>query len=375
MNINNYFPLGIAKGKAFFNRTTERKFLTNNISAGNNCFIVSPRRYGKTSLILKVLNELEITYKEIDLFTAKESEEIDIVITNEIFELIKSITPKHEQLIKYIKDYFKKLQVKTIITHEGLSLEVEKGSAPGINVLEMLSALDKILLKKEMNAVIFFDEFQQVGKLENSNEIEGAIRHIAQKSDNITFLFSGSNRHILNNMIDDKSKPLYKLCNRYNLERMQKCHYFKHITEASKDLWGESLAENTILKILELTELHPYYVNALCNNIYINSTEKLPSPEDVVNIWNDYVLQEKTNIARELEALNHSQYSILKHIIKGNNTILTGKESLSKLQLSVNAVLTGIRKLTEKDIIYKTNNGEYAILDPLIRESVNNFIN
>ena len=325
----------------------------------------------KTSLVLKVLNNININYKEIDLYTARESNEIGKNIIQGIFELIKSITPKHEQILSLIKKYFSKIKLKIVLGPSGLNIELEENSSDSaFNILEALIGLDKILCKKQTTAVLFIDEFQQVGKLRNSTPIEGAIRHIAQKTDNIIFIFSGSNRHILCSMIDDKSKPLYKLCNRLNLERMSKSHNIKHISKASTELWGSPLSATVIETIINLTELHPYYINALCNNLYIRHSDKHPTTDDVYDTWNEYIFQEKSNTAKELDALNHSQYAILKFIATGNNKMLTGKAALGKLNLSSNAVRESIKKLEEKDFIFKNASCEYIILDPLIKVSI-----
>lgn len=375
MNINNYFPLGIAKGKAFFNRNKERTHLANNIKAGNDCFVISTRRYGKTSLILNVLEDIDIPYKEIDLFTAKESDEIEKIIVSGIFDLMNAIIPKHEQLFALIKEYFKKVNVKTRLGSEGVSFELEKNSLSGANILEALNGLDKILIKKSINAVIFIDEFQQIGKLKNSTSLEGAIRHIAQKSDNIVFIFSGSNRHILNRMITDKSKPLYKLCNKLTINRMQKKHYITHLLEASTELWGQPFSIKTIDKIIEFSELHPFYINALCNNLYISMSDTIPTESDIEETWKHYIIQEKSNTAKELDALNHSQYAVLKYIACGNNNTLTGKQALSDLNLAMSTVRTALINLETMDYILKNNQAEYVIIDPLIKSSIISYTN
>jgi AAA+ ATPase superfamily predicted ATPase len=59
--IINYFPTHLALGHAFCNRKQELKQLRYNIEGINPVLIMSPRRYGKTSL---ALNTLELFGKE-----------------------------------------------------------------------------------------------------------------------------------------------------------------------------------------------------------------------------------------------------------------------------------------------------------------------
>ena len=53
-----YFPLGLAEGRAFCNRDDEREKLIANIELNRSTMVTSPRRYGKTSLVLYVLKHL-----------------------------------------------------------------------------------------------------------------------------------------------------------------------------------------------------------------------------------------------------------------------------------------------------------------------------
>jgi len=268
-----------------------------------------------------------------------------------------------------------KVSIKTRLGTEGVSFELEKSTLTGTNILETLNGLDKILIQKSINVVIFIDEFQQVGKLKDSSSIEGAIRNVAQKSDNIVFIFSGSNRHILDSMINARSKPLYKLCNRLTIERMKRTHYIAHLLEASTELWGQSFSRDAIDKIIELAELHSFYINALCNNLYTSMSGILPTVSDVILTWKNYIIQEKSNTAKELEALNHSQYTVLKYIASGHNNTLTGKQALNDLNLAISSVRDALINLTKMDYILTNDKTEYIILDPLIKSSILNYVN
>ncbi|MFI4956067.1 MAG: hypothetical protein ACHQAX_02535 [Gammaproteobacteria bacterium] len=114
-----------------------------------------------------------------------------------------------------------------------------------------------------MKAVFFIDEFQEIGVLPDSSGIEGAIRHVAQESESLCFIFSGSNRHILATMFDDQGSPLYMLCDRINVERIHEKDYVNYLNDVSMKTWKKKLPNEVINEIFNLTEFHPYYINAL----------------------------------------------------------------------------------------------------------------
>ena len=68
MDYNVYFPRGIATGIAFCNRENERQRLIKNINSRQHTLIMSPRRYGKTSLALKNLEKIKWPYAQVNLY-------------------------------------------------------------------------------------------------------------------------------------------------------------------------------------------------------------------------------------------------------------------------------------------------------------------
>jgi transcription termination factor Rho len=65
-----YFPRGIAKGKEFCNRVSEREPLIKNINTHQHTLLMSPSRYGKTSVVRYAAAEAGVMYSEVDLFVA-----------------------------------------------------------------------------------------------------------------------------------------------------------------------------------------------------------------------------------------------------------------------------------------------------------------
>ena len=111
-----------------------------------------------------------------------------------------------------------------------IELAADQGEIDPVDqVYSSLSALAKLAKSVNQKAVIFIDEFQDIAETASSKPIQGAIRHIAQDTSELTFIFSGSNRHLLLELFDDKSMPLYMLCDKLHLERIRSDDYMPHI--------------------------------------------------------------------------------------------------------------------------------------------------
>jgi hypothetical protein len=370
-----YFPLGIATGKSFCNRFKEKEQLINNFISRQHTIAISPRRYGKSSLVLKALQDADMIYEKVDLFVAVDAKVVEQKIITGVKKLITKITTGPGQAITLLKSYFKKLRTRWIIGTNGISIELtpEKEADSATNIFEALQALEVLLVKKKKKVVFFIDEFQEIGVLDDSKSMEGAIRAVAQESKNLIFVFSGSNRHILSEMVDDRSRPLYMLCDRINLGRISKEHYIKYINKVAMLTWNRKLRYSQIDWILSETECHPYYVNALCNKVWMRCLDNPPTLTIIKNVWKDYILQEEAKTAKELSALSEIQKKILILIANGQLGSMITKSILNKLNVSRQAAAKALKVLYEKDYLNKTVGGEYFIIDPLLKASLRFF--
>ena len=166
-----------------------------------------------------------------------------------------------------------------MIGTQGVSLALipTQESDPATNIMDALLALEDFLAKKKKRAILFLDEIQEIGEVAEGRGIEGAIRHVAQETKYLCFVFSGSNRHLLSRMFYDKNRPLYKLCDRIVVERIGQEDYEKHINKLSKKRWKAIWKDSALSTLFELTECHPYYVNNLCLRLWDSPLQHPPN--------------------------------------------------------------------------------------------------
>ena len=144
----NYFPLGLALGKAFCNRTQERKRLITNIQASMPTLISSPRRFGKTSLIIETLRQEKIDFVQIDFFSATSIEDVLSNILNGISQAISLVQPNFNKALELAIDFFSSVQVKIELGKAGINLNLNKGIRNPIQEIDnALSKLEHLLEK------------------------------------------------------------------------------------------------------------------------------------------------------------------------------------------------------------------------------------
>lgn len=363
-----YFPLGLAGGEAFCNREAEREHLSYNISHAKPTLITSPRRYGKTSLALQVINTHKLPFTYIDFFPEISQTDIENSILNGIGTIILKIIPTPQRALKIAQDFFSEMRVKILMQKSNFTLEFEQKPRKD-NLKKIFVKLEELLKKYEKKVILFLDEFQRICQVSDDTRIEGIIRQVAQQSKNIIFIFSGSNRHLLSKMFDDRARPFYKLCDRLALERISKTHYQAYINYAATKKWKKPLSIEAMDSILSLTECHSYYVNLICSRLWRG--ENLPNDREVNNCWEQLILEERSRIASEIDLLSNNQRKLLFALARSGATKTPLSKGFSEqANLPTASIAQSLAALQKADYIYRDQNGFYKLLDPLMNRII-----
>lgn len=362
------FPLGIAKGYQFCNRTSETKLLIQNIKKARHTVLIAPRRYGKTSLAYRAISKVDIPNAKADLYMSTSSRSIELEIMAAINKIISNISNSGDKLVAIAKDYLKSLKISYEISPDkGPSIKLEpKGDALAQHTLkDSLFVLERILEDKNKSAVLLIDEFQEIERIASAQGIEGAIRHVIQESNRLCVIFSGSHRRMLKSMFNDRNKPLYRLCDEITLDRIHSSDYHPFIHKLALKKWNKPIDNASIDKILNLSKQHPYYVNIICDKLFDRNNP--PTPTDVQDTWNSLV-DNKNSIFKELGAnLTLAEKKVLVAIAHGHNSNLTSKDFLSWTNLAASTTSNAIKFLMHNDYI-ELNNTNYRIIDPLFED-------
>ena len=358
MRLRRMFPLGKAYGEAFCNRTVEIKRLIGNIESGKHTFLVAPRRYGKSSLCENAFLKINCSWSKIDFYMAVTDKDVERLLMNGVIDLIGKAIGSVEKLGHVLMKYAKKLRPKITVGTDPVKLELSlaEGSSPAENIAEALLILEKLLKEKKKQAVLLLDEFQEVGGMKSGRGIEGAIRHVAQETQNLSIIFCGSNPHLLSSMFEDERRPLYKLCRKINLDRIEVGHYHAHINKAAKEIWNQELSEEVFERIMILSERHPYYVNYLCDELCAEC-ESVPTLADVNMAWDLVIEEERSDLLKDFSSLPDNQRKVMKYIANYGGQLLYATEIAKKMDISSNSISKTILTLLEKDYIEKVDNG------------------
>ena len=365
----NYFPEGLALGKAFLNREVERNTLTQRIHSTQHTVLMAPRRYGKTSLVMQVIQDLKVCHASIDFLTTYSEDNIRDRIAFQIERLALTLLPNIHKAKEKLLSVFKRMKPELTFSAFGQRLSLQLGAEPLQAISDLLERLDETAAHFEKKVVIFMDEFQQISQVKNYHAIEAAIRHSVERSQHIAYVFAGSQRQLLSQMFAEYGRPLYRLCQVLPIHRMEKTVYVPRFRKLAKEKWHTALSHETMERIFEKTELHPFYTNVLCQALWREKT--LVTPEQVDFVWHTYVHTQRHVVNHDLMNLSLNQRKVILALAKSPTQAIQSVDFTAPLKISTSSAQQALETLMRKDLVEIDPQGFYRVLDPAMRYYLN----
>jgi AAA+ ATPase superfamily predicted ATPase len=335
--------------------------LTSGINSGQNIMIYSPRRYGKTSLMSIVLSKVEkkgLIPLYIDLFPIMSNEDF-VRISLKSISLTLSRTSKH--LLKKVKTFFKQISPSLFLTvsEDGTpSIGINFGKAEALPALEdIFNGFYDYIKEKKKKGIVVFDEFQQVGELEDTR-IEKTLRGIIQNHREISYVFMGSKKHLIYDMFNNPERPFYKSSAHFPLKKIDPGQFSDFIR--NKFIQSNmSINKITAEYIVNTAAAHPHYTQLLAHMIWEYAST--PGKIEIKHVDKavDRILEREeaafTNLWDNL-TLNQKKLLLSVSLKKDSDKIFSA-EYIKQFNLSsTSTVQRGIKSLLNKGIIDK--NGE-----------------
>ena len=374
MKLNPFYYGEVVTGENFTDRVAEIERLTTELCGGHNIFLISPRRYGKTSLIINALELIKIKGLFVfymDLYKVASVRELLDAYAKGI---VRSCKTRVEKISDFIKELFPKVRPKIILGDDGLpSIEVDirlKEKELIDSLTETLDVPQKIAMKRKKNFVVVFDEFQEIINFDGER-LEKLMRACFQHHHNVAYLFAGSKRHLLNSMVSDPNRAFYKLGDVMNLQKVAPEEMMKFVKKQfSKG--PIKIKEKIIGTVLEISENVPYNVQYLCHNLWNRCLlTKEVKEDDVDAVLANIITEQAANYIAVWDGLSLHQRLFLKAVIKSPEQPLFSKNFIFENELGTpGSIQKSISLLTKKNII-DVEGKEIRFNDVFFKEWIN----
>jgi hypothetical protein len=359
----------IPAGAAFCDRQQELSDLISFAAARENVLLYSPRRYGKTSLIRKVQDQLEADgalTAYCDLFGVSSIEEIAGRIARSIYTITQKNDSLFQKSIRFLTSF---RPVLSPSPEGGISVSVQPAyTSEALELLDTtMEALGKFVGDVPNLVHIVLDEFQEISEIDHSIRIEGRLRHYTQRM-TCGFVFVGSRRRILLEMFNERKRPFFQSTVNYELRTLPRQDLIDFIALRFKDA-GKSMSSDLAAEICDLISQHPYYVQKFCFFLFDRTTKKV-THKDISETYRLVLESEKALFESILRRITAKQIAILTAIAKEPTKRLFAAEYMARHNLkSTGGIQRGLHVLTGEDLIERNPaEGPWAVVDPLFRQ-------
>lgn len=331
-------------------REKEIQTLKTYIGFSQHTVITAPRRYGKTTLANKVLDELKDDYLivKLDMFEATSVDELCDNYLNAIYKSIGITNFLHK-----VKE-----SVFSLLDNFTLSYEVE-GIKLGYEISKELELNKKIeksfnfannfakLANKKM--IVFIDEFGDVEKF--GQDFIKKLRSYMQTHENVVYIFAGSQTSVINNIFLNKENAFFNFASLMNIDMLEDNSTIKFLEQLKID--DKVFNKEAIDKIYETTKFHPFYMVKTIQESYIKAI--LDGSNTIESIHIDgavnKILDDNNAYFESIwQKINHKKYkgAIFKSYCKDN-------DSIKKLDMSSSYKSQLTKELRQESLLSNDN--------------------
>lgn len=350
----------------FVNRVEERKQLKELLGSGINVMLISPRRWGKSSLVKVAMDELVQENKDIrvcyiDAFSIKTEAEFYQTFAKEVIATSASTLEKRLEDIKhFLKGISPSITLKSDST-DSMSFDLKFDLADR-DIMEVLELPEKIAIAKGVHIIICIDEFQQLAQLSGYKDMEGKMRSVWQKQHSVSYCFYGSKRHMMLDIFNNSSNPFYRFGQVLFLQKIKKEEWIPFIVNSFRKT-GKNISEEQAEELCEIVKCHSWYLQQLCYFVWSGTSDTVTN--ETIEVRTQQLID--TNMPmfmNDTENLTSAQTNMLRAVADGEYRF-NSQPVVRKYELgSAQTITRNKRMLSEKDFIEKEGN-RYVFSDPI----------
>mgnify|MGYP002855481660 CR=1 FL=1 len=365
--MNSPFQYGtIAQDENFIDRDRERALLKQLLSSGINVMLISPRRWGKSSLVKKAMDELTIEQKNIkvcyiDAFAINSEAEFyrtfaSRVMSSAYTRLDKGLSSAKKLLTGIMPQLVFKDSVTEFLTIDVRFKPQEKDK------IEILRLPEKIAEQRGIKIIVCIDEFQRFASFPEYGDMEGKMRSVWQSQQRVSYCLYGSKRHMMNEIFNNSSKPFYRFGQVLYLDKIAKDDWMQFIINGFTKT-GKRINEHWASRVCDITRCHSWYLQQFCFFLWNNTSIEV----DETTFDRSLKQLIDTNMpmfVNDIEHFSASQLEMLRAVHSGE-TQLSGQKAREFYGLgNPNTITKNKKTLINRDII-ELNKGEFNFVDPI----------
>lgn len=356
----------LATNENFIDRQEDRALLKQLLSSHINVMLISPRRWGKSSLVKKAMSELSEEDKSvrvcyIDAFSIGSEAEFYRTFASQVIACASS---KVERWMEDAKKFLTGVVPQVVLSDQitdfmAFDLKFVPQERDKMAILQLP---EKLAEEKDVKIIVCIDEFQQLANLPEYKDMEGKMRSVWQHQQLTSYCLYGSKRNMMLNIFNNANSPFYRFGQVIFMQKIAKEHWIPFIQQAFEKT-GKHISVDMADRICDTVSCHSWYLQQLCYFVWAFTASDVT--EEVFTLGLKQVININTPMFQnDTENLSSTQIEMLKAIADGEQQFSSQAAKRVYNLGNPNTIVKNKKMLQNKDIIEKQKD-DFVFVDPI----------
>jgi hypothetical protein len=372
---SNPFTFGdLALDEAFTDREGELRELTADMRNGQNVLVYAPRRYGKSSLLIRVTQRLlrqKVLVGYCDLMRTPTKERFAAALARTIYEDMASPVG---QAIERAASLFRGLRVVPTMEVDPTDGSLRFTFHPGRRRTDIDETIERLLelpaeiaVERKRRAALVFDEFQEV--LTIDKRFPNLMRAVFQAQPEVSHVYLGSKRHLLERIFNDRNEPFWRSAKQLEIGPIAPEKFASYIDGRFAES-GRGIAADAAERLVAITHGHPYATQELAYFAW----ELVPEGEEatvatVDDALGNVIRSEHNHLVALWEGASPRQRLVMLALAEEPTRSIYALEYRERHELPPNPTLqTALGALLARELVGHDSSGQLVIIEPFLAE-------
>ena len=358
----------IATAGDFTDRKQETEKLILYFTSSINSILISPGRWGKSSLAVYaaeavIRKKRRIRFCFADMTNVRSEEEF---FRNFAAAVLQGSSKKARELTEMADRFLGRFNPDIAAspgqnTEFRLELNLREVKK---NPDDILDLAEKIATEKKIKFVVCIDQFQNTAGFEDPVEFQKKLKVHWQKHNMVCYCLCGSRRQFMMDVFGSPSMPLYKFGDIIHLQKISIEEWIPFIRKRFADT-GKIIESKVARKIAEYAGCHSYYVQQLAQQCWLRTRSRC-NIAIVETAFSNLVLQLSMLFRNLADGLSDTQVNFLRAVVNDVGQ-LSSQEAIIEYRLGTSGNIMKIKRALMSKEIIDIEAGKVIILDPLFR--------
>ena len=361
----------LALDEAFTNREDEIRELSRDILNGQDVVVLAPRRYGKTSLVWRVIQEVvkkKVLVAQVNLMTTPTKARLAEKLADTVYENVASALFRARERLRIFAD----LRIRPIVTIDPdtgtPSFSFDAGSPKqdvDATIERLLELPGQLAAERKRKVALVFDEFQEVVDIDA--DLPKLMRSVFQEQPEVAHVYLGSKRHMMERIFNDENEPFWRSARQMELGVIDPPLFEGYLVE-SFERTGKKIAAETVAAVLEATGGHPYATQELCYFLWEETPKgRRAGIAEYERALADVLRAEHAHFALIWDQAATVQRLMLQALAQERGRPLSGDYRRRYKLPGPSTVQRALQALTRAELVTRSA-GEYRIAEPFLAD-------